>query len=101
MASGFSPFAMSDFFSDVQEVNLLEQKIPLLLIAFSPLLLCVTRYLSSSHVRLVFSLKYPPSWLKVDAKWVYGTESSRRCRSFTKKDNEKINMVTHIVTIPL
>ena len=54
MASDFLPLAMSEFFSDVQEVNLLRTKIPLLRIVFSPLLLCVTRYVSSSHIRLVF-----------------------------------------------
>ena len=68
MASSFLPFAMSKFFSDVQEVDLLRTKIPLLRIVFSPLLLCFTMYLSSSHVKLVFSLKYPPPWLTVDAK---------------------------------
>ena len=59
-----------------------------------------TRYLPSSHIRLVFSLKYPLSWLKVDAKWVYGSYRKFMAmyvaRLFTK--NKQINMVTHRVS---
>ena len=55
-------------------------------IAFSPLLLSVTRYLSSSHVRPVVSLQYSLLWKKVDTKWFYSIASLRPYSSFTKED---------------
>ena len=55
-------------------------------IALSPLLLSVTRYLSSSHVRPIVSLQYSLLWKKVDAKWFYSIASSRPYSSFTKAD---------------
>ena len=51
-------------------------------IALSPLLLSVTRYLSSSHVSLQYSLL----WKKVYAKWFYSIASSWPYSSFTKAD---------------
>ena len=102
VASGLLPFAMSEFFSGVQETNLLRIKnTSLQIVIYSLLLLCVTRYLSNGHVRLVFSLKCPLPWLKLDAKWFYGMASSRRCRSLTKRNNEQIITLIHRATIPL
>ena len=78
---------MSKFFSGVQEANLLRIKSTSLQIV---ILLCVTRYLSNGYVRLVFSLKCPLPWLKLDAKWFYGMANSQRCRYLLRSITNKL-----------
>ena len=97
MASGF---LVRVFQLVCKKVNLRGTKSISFMNSICPLLLCVTRYLSSSHVNLVVSLKYPLLWMKVDVKWFYSTESSELHKSFTIKDNGQI-MHLHIVLLLL